>query len=119
MADVRGLLILVGRFIAAESTACGAGKRRQRRRPLTGIDLFAGCGGLTEGLKLAGIDVRWACEHDHNAAAAWQLNNPGATMYCMDVGRLAQRLQSSAPGFRGNTPKVLGCVSRTPRDRVP
>lgn len=51
------------------------------------IDLFAGCGGMTEGLFAAGYRVVAAVEIDHNAAQAYRANNEqrGVVLYEEDI----------------------------------
>lgn len=45
--------------------------------PLRTLDVFAGCGGLSEGLHQSGISKsEWAIEFDRSAASAYKLNNP-------------------------------------------
>ncbi len=46
---------------------------------LATMDIFAGCGGLSEGLHRAGAAVtKWAIEYEGPAADAFRLNNPEA-----------------------------------------
>lgn len=52
---------------------------------IVGIDIFAGVGGLTQGAKAAGIDVRFAVEKDIFAAKAFQLNHPEVKMVNKDI----------------------------------
>jgi DNA (cytosine-5)-methyltransferase 1 len=47
---------------------------------LTAIDLFAGSGGTTSGLVLAGCDVRLAIESDKDAVATYSANFPQVTI---------------------------------------
>ncbi|KAG2449363.1 hypothetical protein HYH02_005516 [Chlamydomonas schloesseri] len=50
---------------------------------LATMDIFAGCGGLSEGFHQAGVaESRWAIEYDRQAADAFKLNNPDATVFC-------------------------------------
>jgi DNA (cytosine-5)-methyltransferase 1 len=51
----------------------------------TAIDLFSGCGGLTEGLKLAGFNVIAAVEIDQKAAATYRLNHGDVKLYDQDI----------------------------------
>lgn len=44
--------------------------------PLTAIDLFAGCGGSSEGARLAGVTVKLALNHWPVAVATHALNHP-------------------------------------------
>lgn len=49
---------------------------------LATMDIFAGCGGLSEGLHQAGAAVsKWAIEYEAPAAEAFKLNNPDATVW--------------------------------------
>lgn len=49
-------------------------------RPIA-IDLFAGCGGLSRGLHLAGFNVRAAVEIDETARASYEANFPGTKLF--------------------------------------
>lgn len=56
----------------------------KRRKPLV-IDLFAGCGGLTEGFKNAGFKVVAAVEFDKNAAKTYRYNHPDIELIEDDI----------------------------------
>ena len=49
------------------------------------VDLFAGCGGLSEGLKQAGFRVLGAVELDATAARTYRLNHPSAHLWNADI----------------------------------
>jgi DNA (cytosine-5)-methyltransferase 1 len=51
----------------------------------TAIDLFAGCGGLTSGLRAAGFDVLAAIEKDADAAESYAANHPDVLLYEEDI----------------------------------
>lgn len=47
------------------------------------MDIFAGCGGLSEGLHQAGVAVsKWAIEYEYPASEAFKLNHPEASVFC-------------------------------------
>ncbi|GGO10978.1 DNA cytosine methyltransferase [Micromonospora parathelypteridis] len=56
---------------------------------LTCIDLFAGAGGATEGLRAAGFAVIGAVENDAAAAASYRLNQPATKLWEQDIRTLA------------------------------
>ncbi|MFD2706612.1 DNA cytosine methyltransferase [Salibacterium lacus] len=49
------------------------------------IDLFSGCGGLSEGLKQAGFDVRGAVEIDQTASQTYIENHPSTKLVNKDI----------------------------------
>jgi len=63
------------------------------------VDLFAGAGGATQGLRDAGFDVVAAVELDADAAATWSLNHTGA-MIVNDVRRVTGPQLMRAGGFK-------------------
>jgi DNA (cytosine-5)-methyltransferase 1 len=56
-----------------------AGKKRRA------IDLFSGCGGLTLGLKTAGVDVIGAIEIDDKARGVYRANHPEVAFIGNDI----------------------------------
>lgn len=49
------------------------------------VDLFAGCGGLSEGLKQAGFQTIAACEIDQVAVETYKLNHPEVAVFSDDI----------------------------------
>ncbi len=52
------------------------------------IDLFSGCGGLSEGLKQAGFKVVAGVEVDKNAAKAYRMNHTDTVIFEDDIRKL-------------------------------
>lgn len=77
-------------------------------RPLKCMDVFAGCGGLSEGLHQAGIaTTKWAIEKDPAAANAFKLNNPDSLVYTDDCNELLKLVMENKDGENNsrNLPK--------------
>lgn len=55
---------------------------------LTAIDLFSGCGGLSEGLKQAGFKVVAGIEIDKNASRTYKMNHLETVLFEDDIGKL-------------------------------
>lgn len=49
------------------------------------VDLFSGCGGLSEGMKQAGFDVRVAIDINKDAMSAYKMNNPDTIAINEDI----------------------------------
>jgi DNA (cytosine-5)-methyltransferase 1 len=70
-------------------------------------DLFAGCGGLTHGLKRAGFNVVSAVEIDELAASTYKRNHPEVNLIHGDIRDLdAQQL---LPEGSSTVDLVAGC----------
>ena len=66
-------------------------------RPLRTLDVFAGCGGLSEGLHQAGAaECRWAVEHVEAAAHAYALNNRACAVFRDDCNELLRHALAGA-----------------------
>ena len=83
--------------------------RMSDRKP-TAIDLFAGCGGLTQGLRDAGFQVLGAVENDEKAAATYRLNHPNAHVWLDDIRNVKARSVIRKLRLRkGNLDLLAGC----------
>uniref|UniRef100_A0ABD2X5D8 DNA (cytosine-5)-methyltransferase n=1 Tax=Trichogramma kaykai TaxID=54128 RepID=A0ABD2X5D8_9HYME len=59
------------------------------------FDIFAGCGGLSEGLKQSGLTKNlWAIEQDEAAAHAYRLNNSETKVFTMDCNQFLKKVLS-------------------------
>jgi len=75
---------------------------------ITALDLFAGCGGLTQGLKQADVDVVAAIEINKNAARAYKMNHPETLLIEEDIRNIAAKdILSFVSGKKINL--VAGC----------
>lgn len=79
-------------------------------RWLSAIDIFAGCGGLTLGLKQAGFRVIGAVEIDRLAAETYRANHPAVRLWESDIRKLAARDVAAALRLRpGRLDLLAGC----------
>ena len=84
---------------------------------ISAIDLFCGAGGLTYGLRQAGINVEAGIDVDPRCRYPYETNNEGSTFYARDIGKLAYEdpkfvtdlLDSSA-----ETTMLAGCAPCQP-----
>ncbi len=85
-------------------------RRRSNPQELTALDLFSGCGGLTEGLKRAGFRVVGAVELDARAAETYRLNHPEVQLWMTDIRQLSPRSIARKLGVRkGELNLIAGC----------
>ncbi|CAI5497839.1 unnamed protein product [Closterium sp. Naga37s-1] len=61
------------------------------------LDIFAGCGGLSEGLQRSrACETRWAIEYEHPAAEAFQKNHPDAAVICANCNVVLRSMMEQA-----------------------
>jgi len=77
---------------------------------LTAVDLFSGCGGLTEGLKQAGFRVIGAVECDSLAAETYHANHDDVHLIRRDIRRISASSLMKDLGLRkGSLALLAGC----------
>lgn len=82
----------------------------RRSGGILAIDLFAGCGGLTLGVKKAGVNVVLAIESDQLAASTYSANHPEVLLVQDDIRRVPVRPLLTAMGLRrGELDLLAGC----------
>jgi DNA (cytosine-5)-methyltransferase 1 len=84
----------------------------QRSRPdseaLVAVDLFAGGGGLTVGLKRAGFSVVGAVETERHAIATYNANHPEVHVFNQDISTIkGEHLLGLSPN--GGLDLLAGC----------
>jgi DNA (cytosine-5)-methyltransferase 1 len=96
--------ILVKRVIRKNATICGEPKLS------VAVDLFSGCGGLTEGLQKAGFRVAAAVEVDSKAQETYRLNHPDVRLYSNDIRQLDPMVMMQELGLKvGELDLLAGC----------
>lgn len=75
------------------------------------IDFFCGGGGMTCGLRQAGIDVIAGVDFDKDAKETYEYNNPGSTFVLADVNTLAEEYFETNFGIEINDDELIlvGC----------
>lgn len=77
---------------------------------LMAVDLFSGCGGLTQGLKDAGFTVGAAVEIDALAAETYAVNHPDVKLFNADIrGTSASEIMEACGVARGELDLLAGC----------
>lgn len=80
------------------------------RAPLTAIDLFAGAGGMTLGLRNAGFEVRAAVELEPLAVETYLGNHPDVSVFVGDIRRIPPEAVMAWLGMApGDLTLLAGC----------
>lgn len=79
-------------------------------KTLTAVDLFSGCGGLTQGLKEAEFDVLAAVEMDPLAAETYAINHPAVKVLQADIQTVSSAEFLNATNIApGDLDLLAGC----------
>lgn len=84
---------------------------KKKKRELKAIDFFCGAGGVTYGLRKAGIKVLGGIDFDKNCKSTYEFNNPGAKFIHADITSLTERRLSSLFKIKKNDDNLvlIGC----------
>lgn len=83
---------------------------RGTKPKLTAVDLFCGCGGLTEGLRKAGFTVLGGVDVDETAVRTYELNHPAVQTWKTDLRELSTKVVAQRLGIRrGQLDLLAGC----------
>lgn len=84
--------------------------KARERRYLTAVDLFAGCGGLSKGLRLARVNAIGAVEFDPLAAESYRRNHPSTLLLETDIRHVSGTFLLDALGLeKGELDILAGC----------
>ncbi|QNN45476.1 DNA cytosine methyltransferase [Thermomonas brevis] len=85
-------------------------KKDNDKRAYTAVDLFSGCGGLSEGLRNAGFRVKAAVEIEPKAQRTYRLNHRSVRLYEQDIRKLPAKLVLQETGLEpGELDLLAGC----------
>ncbi|MFT6463976.1 DNA cytosine methyltransferase [Halopseudomonas sp.] len=97
-------------ILLSENSTVEASSMHDYQHRLRAIDLFSGCGGLSQGLKDAGFEVCAAVEIDRKAQITYQLNHPEVCLYESDIRLLDPELMMQELNLaRGQLDLLAGC----------
>jgi DNA (cytosine-5)-methyltransferase 1 len=76
---------------------------------LSAIDLFSGCGGLTQGLRRAGFSVLAAVEMDAGASEVYRTNHPSVDVWGQDIREIDVAAFMKKLGLKREELMLLAC----------
>ena len=89
----------------------------ERSKKISAVDLFCGAGGLTYGLRQAGIQVEAGIDIDEQARYAYEANNPGSQFHNWDL--TSKHYSDVKRLFAPNQYKLLaGCAPCQPFSKL-
>src|SRR5450631_876543 len=84
-----------------------------RKKKLTAIDLFSGCGGLSLGLQRAGFRILAAIDNDDLATETYKKNHPRVSVQKSDIAKVSTRTIMQNCKLRpGELDLLAGCPPR-------
>lgn len=86
-------------------------KEQNIESALKAIDFFCGGGGMTHGLRLAGINVIAGVDFDKDAKETYEFNNPGTKFILSDIKNLRSNYFEKNAGIKRNDDSLIlvGC----------
>ena len=82
----------------------------KKHKPFLAIDLFCGCGGLTQGLKDAGVCVIGGIDNDSVALESYKVNHPNVEVWEKDIRNLKVSSVKKKLGLhKGGLDLLAGC----------
>lgn len=73
----------------------------------TVLELFAGCGGMSQGFINAGFDVKWAVEIMAEAVSSLEKNHPSMQVFPEDVRVFEERISMKDPAYMNIKPNHI------------
>ena len=82
-----------------------------KTKSLKAVDFFCGAGGMTQGMKMAGIKVIAGIDIDENCKKTYEANHPEAKFLLGDINECRRTLLEKACGVRRNDDSLIfiGC----------
>ncbi|XP_021731440.1 DNA (cytosine-5)-methyltransferase 1A-like [Chenopodium quinoa] len=85
-----------GKAIETEDDEPVKQKDESSKKRLATLDIFAGCGGLSEGLEKSGVSqTKWAIEYEEPAGEAFKLNHPEASVFINNCNVILSAIMSA------------------------
>ncbi|KNA19778.1 hypothetical protein SOVF_058430 [Spinacia oleracea] len=85
-----------GKGVEGEDAETIKQKDESLKKRLSTLDIFAGCGGLSEGLEQSGVSqTKWAIEYEEPAGEAFKLNHPGASVFINNCNVILSAIMSA------------------------